>query len=1061
MILHAVWSARRLHLWAEERPGREASPPADASPAAVAADGSRTHPFAAAAERIAAALPIVRGGEADPLPTVLQLLLPHRADGTPCPSARLLGLLGEDPPEEPLELRATAVPAVEVDPAAAVPLLLRLEQEIPPGLVGGHDLGIWFAIARFVAERLEAQRVVPTVEADAGGGCESRWRAWIGDADAHRRLERFAAAMPVAAICGLDGSGDAREAVSQAIDAFVDAIVRQTLLGENFPDSLEDWDAGADLHVRWLSMLLGHDARCELPDAARLELPRRVRAWLGRLEERASGSAWRLHLMLREPARDADARGGGWVAETGLVPADPAAHEDAGEDGRPVRISAAEILGGNATTPFGSAEDLEETLLRELARAGRIWPRLEAAIRAGTPEAVPLSTGESYTLLREYAPVLEEAGIAVETPRWWGQPTSRLGIRLHLAPDEEIAADAAGRRGIDRTVSYRWELVLGGDAVSIEHLRRIAAEGAPLLRFGDGWAEIRPEDLTAATRLLAGELEGRATLREAMQMASGLDPRTAALGLRPAGLETSGWLSELFARDPAEQIELLEPPASFRGELRPYQRSGLSWLQFLDRLGMGGCLADDMGLGKTIQVIALLQHERERALGGATPPTLVVSPMSVVGNWQRELARFAPELRVHRHHGLDRPVGDRFLAIASESDVVLTTYGLVGRDLDLLGRIRWRRVVLDEAQHIKNPPTKTAAAIRALECDHRVALTGTPVENRLGELWSILEFCCPGYLGASAEFRRRFALPIERHRDRHAAEQLRQLVRPFVLRRLKTDPKVIHDLPPLVQSRQHVTLSPEQTSLYEQSVAGMLRSLDRAEGIRRRGLVLAGLVRLKQICNHPAQFLGEELPESTSVAAFAGRSGKASRLLEMLEEMLAAGDRMLLFTQYRQMGHLLAAMLRRQFDLEPLFLHGGTPVARREQMVDRFQSNDPRSPVFILSLRAGGVGLNLTSATQVIHYDRWWNPAVENQATDRAFRIGQTRTVHVHKMVAAGTLEERIDQMIEQKIQLAEQVVGSGEAWLTELSTGQLQDLLQLRHAAFEDRVPQAEEIGA
>jgi SNF2 family DNA or RNA helicase len=379
----------------------------------------------------------------------------------------------------------------------------------------------------------------------------------------------------------------------------------------------------------------------------------------------------------------------------------------------------------------------------------------------------------------------------------------------------------------------------------------------------------------------------------------------------------------------------------------------------------------------------------------------------------------------------------------------------------MLTRIRWRRVVLDEAQHVKNPPTKTAAAIRSLECDHRVALTGTPVENRLGELWSILEFCCPGYLGGSGEFRRRFALPIERHRDRDAADRLRQLVRPFVLRRLKTDPKVIFDLPPLVQSRQHVALSPEQARLYEQSVAGMLRNLDRAEGIRRRGLVLAGLVRLKQICNHPAQFLGEELAESTSVAAFAARSGKASRLLEMMEEMLAAGDRMLLFTQYRQMGHLLASMIRRQYDIEPLFLHGGTPAARREQLVDRFQSGDPRSPVFILSLRAGGVGLNLTAATHVLHYDRWWNPAVENQATDRAFRIGQTRTVHVHKLVSAGTLEERIDQMIEQKTQLADQVVGSGEAWLTELSTGQLQDLLQLRHASFEDRVPETEEVGS
>jgi SNF2 family DNA or RNA helicase len=384
---------------------------------------------------------------------------------------------------------------------------------------------------------------------------------------------------------------------------------------------------------------------------------------------------------------------------------------------------------------------------------------------------------------------------------------------------------------------------------------------------------------------------------------------------------------------------------------------------------------------------------------------------------------------------------------------VLTTYALVVRDKDSLERVHWRRVCLDEAQHIKNPPTKQTMSIRALRTSHRIALTGTPVENRLSELWSILEFCTPGYLGTMADFRRRFAAPIERHKDRRQAERLKHLVRPFVLRRLKTDPTVISDLPPLIESRHHVPLTSEQAQLYDAVVNDMLNKVDNAEGIKRRGLVLSALVKLKQVCNHPAHFLRQgsdhedsvPLPTLRAGETLSSRSGKATRVMEMVEEVVANGDRALVFTQYRQMGHLLVAMLRQELDTEALFLHGGTPQAKREQLIERFQSNDPSCPIFVLSLKAGGVGLNLTAANHVFHYDRWWNPAVENQATDRAFRIGQHRTVNVHKMISEGTLEERIDQMIEAKTELAQQIIGSGESWLTELSTGQLRDLLTLR----------------
>jgi SNF2 family DNA or RNA helicase len=445
-----------------------------------------------------------------------------------------------------------------------------------------------------------------------------------------------------------------------------------------------------------------------------------------------------------------------------------------------------------------------------------------------------------------------------------------------------------------------------------------------------------------------------------------------------------------------------------------------------------------MGLGKTIQLIALLLQER--ADGAHPGPTLLVVPMSLVGNWQREAARFAPELQVLVHHGLDRLSGDAFLAEAGRSDMVVSTYGLLHRDLEHLRRVEWHRLALDEAQNIKNPASKQATAARQIAALHRVVLTGTPVENRLSDLWSIMEFLNTGYLGSASEFRRRFAVPIERHRDSERADQLRRLIRPFVLRRLKNDPAILADLPEKMEMRVYCNLTREQASLYEAVVAQMLGQIEQSSGIARRGLILAALVKLKQICDHPALFLGER-------SAAAHRSGKCDRLAEMLQEVVAEGDRALVFTQFRQMGELLQGVLHEELDAPVLLLHGGSTKNQRDAMVERFQSATD-VPVFILSLKAGGFGLNLTAASHVFHFDRWWNPAVEQQATDRAHRIGQLRQVQVHKYVCVGTLEERIDAMLEQKKTLADRVVGGGEDWLTELSTDALRDLFRLSRDA-------------
>jgi SNF2 family DNA or RNA helicase len=410
--------------------------------------------------------------------------------------------------------------------------------------------------------------------------------------------------------------------------------------------------------------------------------------------------------------------------------------------------------------------------------------------------------------------------------------------------------------------------------------------------------------------------------------------------------------------------------------------------------------------------------------------------MSVVGNWKREIERFAPDLSVMVHHGTDRQGGKEFETNASEHDAVITTYPLAARDLKVLSKITWENLILDEAQNIKNRTTKQTMAVKKLECGNRIALTGTPVENRLSELWSIMDFLNPGYLGGPESFRKKFAIPIERYRDRDKGEMLKNLTRPLILRRLKTDKTIIKDLPEKIEMKVLYNLTREQATLYEAIVKDMINQIDSSEGIQRKGLVLSALMKLKQVCNHPAHLLsdGSELK---------GRSGKLIRLEEMLEEALSEGDRALIFTQFSTMGEMLKPYLEERFSSEVLFLHGGTSKKARDRMVSRFQSPDGPS-LFLLSLKAGGLGLNLTSANRVFHFDRWWNPAVENQATDRAFRIGQKKNVHVHKFVCIGTLEERIDRMIEEKKDLADSVIGTGENWITELSTTKLRKLFEL-----------------
>ena len=498
----------------------------------------------------------------------------------------------------------------------------------------------------------------------------------------------------------------------------------------------------------------------------------------------------------------------------------------------------------------------------------------------------------------------------------------------------------------------------------------------------------------------------------------------------------TAWLGPLLEGLPDESLADGEVPATFSGSLRHYQQRGLGWLQFLDRVGLGGCLADDMGLGKTPVSLA---H-----LAGREGPHLIVCPLSVVRNWQRESARFTPLQRVLVHHGAGRLKDDRLVHAIAETDLVVTTYQLLARDLDTLASVAWGTVVLDEAQMIKNAHTKAARGRAHLRAGQMVALTGTPVENRLGELWSILDVTTPGLLGSERSFKERFSQPIERERDPAAIAALRTLTSPFVLRRTKADKSLVPELPDKIEQVAWAPLTREQAALYQGVVDQLLQDAQKESGMRRRGLVLASLTRLKQICNHPVNALADG-------SKLAGRSGKLARFDELVDDLLDAEERALVFTQFKAMGDLLVRHLQERSELHVPFLHGGVTKQRRDAMVDRFQEG-LGSPLLLISLKAGGTGLNLTAASRVVHYDRWWNPAVEDQATDRAWRIGQTRSVFVHKLVCQGTIEEKVAALIDDKRALADAVVGTtGEGWLSELSTDELRDLIVLDPSAREE----------
>jgi len=913
---------------------------------------------------------------------------------------------------------------------------------LAPGVLVGPDLA-WFAEAlRFAGSLVARQQFLPGIHRHPEGHHTAEWEPVIAGDDA-LHLSGLAKRMPSSARCVSRQQADAPPETPAEFLAgcFITDVVDFLVRSVSSQDQVRNERGRGEhdsVHDAWCDALQAEDPRLDGKDSLIAELATQAREWRRPIEISAK-SPFRLCFRLEEPEpseEDEDdtrpIHDGEWYVRYLLQPVDDPSLLVPME-------KALKVRGRKPTALKGRLPEIREYVLTAMGQAAGLCPQIANALERELPDGHGLSLAAAHRFMRETSGTLEQAGFGVLLPAWW----TRTGTKLQLTARSSVSSpklQASAGLTLDTVVAFDWKLAIGDEELSARELETLARLKTPLVKLRGHWVEVTASEVKAAAAFWdrKGSSES-ATVRDIVKMARG--GVAAVDGLPFGGVEATGWVGDLLEQLEAASGYQEEPlPGGFHGTLRPYQVKGYSWLSFLRRWELGACLADDMGLGKTIQTLALIMKDWE---ANGKQPVLLACPTSVMTNWRKEAARFTPDLPVMVHHGPGREKGAAFKKQALAHALVVTSYGLLQRDIKRLQMVLWSGVVLDEAQNIKNPQTRQARTARALQGGYRIALTGTPVENNVGDLWSIMEFLNPGFLGSLADFKRRFFIPIQTRHDPAATDRLRRITAPFVLRRLKTDRSIISDLPDKVETNEYCTLTKEQASLYAAVVTEAEEAITGAEGIGRKGVVLATLSKLKQVCNHPVQFLGDN-------SAVPGRSGKLSRLMVMLEELLEVGGCALVFTQFAEMGKIIQRHIQEMLGQEVLFLHGGVTKTRRDKMIERFQS-DGGPPIFLLSLKAGGTGLNLTRANHVFHFDRWWNPAVENQATDRAFRIGQRRNVQVHKFVCAGTVEERIDEMIEKKKALAEKVVGTGEAWLTELSNIELKALFALHSDAIGD----------
>ncbi|MBZ9634085.1 DEAD/DEAH box helicase [Clostridium sp. FP1] len=910
-------------------------------------------------------------------------------------------------------------------------IILNIDRNCADGIELSQELKFWITVAKFTAELIIKHKYLPSLTIDRVlKKVNSRWRWHTSDSEYIDKKKALCSNMPTEckAYFPLENEEfkytNATKLVSDFIDCMIDSMVRFSCSEINTEhDYLRE--GFFSLGSTWIHSLFSRFPEIPIDTSDQIKMLNEYKKWIEPLKIKKNNFKFRTCFKVMPPSRGEE-----WTIEYLLQAKDDLSLM------LPAKMIFEESL-DTITYLNKKFNNPQERLLEDLAVASKVFIPIERSLYDAVPVECKISTEEAYSFLRESAYFLKEKGFGIIAPSWWKKP-SKLSVKLkdkNNSTNTNLATKSTFN--MDTILEYDWKLALDGNAISEKEFDRISDLKVPFIQLRGEWVQIDIDQIKTLSKMKMNKsLNGKIPVGELLRL--NLSDEEIIPGISVDNIDNQEAVGHFFEKlFNLNSIEEIDIPSGFSGTLREYQKRGFYWLTFLRNHGIGACLADDMGLGKTVQSICLLLYERENKL--TDKPTLIICPTSVVGNWEREIEKFAPGLKTAIHHGNSRWTYETFSKEIHKNEVVITTYALIVRDKNLFQKEEWAGIILDEAQNIKNSASKQTQHIKALKAEYKVALTGTPVENRLSDLWSIMDFLNSGYLYNWSTFRREFAVPIERQGDPEKSSKLRKVISPFVLRRLKTDANIIKDLPEKIETKEYAPLTKEQATLYQAVVNDCLNKIDSSEGIQRRGLIIASLTKFKQICNHPVQFLRDN-------GEIEGRSGKLERLLEMLEVVIEEGDRSLVFTQFAEMGHILQLEIEKKLHVKALFLHGGTSRKKREELINIFQDDTVEPMVFVLSLKAGGLGLNLTKANHVFHFDRWWNPAVENQATDRAFRIGQIKNVHVHKFICMGTLEEKIDEMLERKQALAESIVSTNENWISEMNNDELRELFILEH---------------
>ena len=954
------------------------------------------------------------------------ILLPTDREGNPIPSSDIISKLPEN--RSKIKLQEWGIDTTRLSGRDAVDLLCLVigKRTIGAGITIGADLAYMAKVMQLAGSIVAKQQYLPNMER------ENEWyrAVWVPilTSEDSKRFESLVKCMP-SVVLALDRSKfHPSEALRQILAFLVDNLVR-TAVSDSRPTRFIRRKNFDSVHDSWLNHLMSKSSNFMIePDASHLHA--QIHQWQQPVMVMAN-STLRFCFRLEEPQGTEDR----WFIRYLLQ----------SRDDPSLLIPAKKAWNSKKSVLSVKNTNTREFILRSLGHASGIFPDITANMGDSDMQSgidgCSVNADDAYWFLTGVASALEQVGYGVIFPSWWTGRKTRSKIKAHA--NIKTGMKTTGMLDINSIISFDWEIAIGDDKVSLKELQRLAKAKSHLVQMRGEWIEMSHEEIKRAIELLKKRTETMSLLEAIKIGLSGEDADTRQkdsieISVTSKNSQVQQVLQQLEGK---AELKDIKQPEGFAGDLRPYQLRGLAWLEFLQRWGLGGCLADDMGLGKTIQILALVQSQHSRK---AKKPFLLVCPTSVIGNWQKEASKFTPKLKVMVHHGQSRSRDLKaFKMEVKKYDMVISSYGLLQRDVDIIKEAQWDGIVLDEAQNVKNPHTLQSKAARLINARTRFALTGTPVENNVGDLWAIMEFLNPGFLGTQTTFKHRFFIPIQSMQDEDAIKKLKKATGPFILRRLKTDKTVIADLPKKMEMTTYCQLTKEQASLYVATLKDLERKINAMDhGIQRKGAILSLIAKLKQICNHPATFLKDKSSIATSKSGNI-RSGKLARTTEMLSEVLEAGQSALVFTQFVDMGHMLKQHIHETLGCETLFLHGGTTRRQRDSMIEKFQKEN-KPMVFVISLKAGGTGLNLTAASHVFHFDRWWNPAVEDQATDRAFRIGQKKNVQVYKMVCSGTLEEKIDRMIKSKKNISKKIIRTGEKWLTEMSNKDLKEMFTL-----------------